>query len=250
MVFRVLPRGVPLTKRLFDIVVSSLAILLLSPLILLIGILIWIVDGRPVIFKQERPGLYGDVFTMYKFRTMRNPKRRGRQMPPDKRISRLGMFLRTTSMDELPELFNVLFGEMSFVGPRPLLVKYLKLYNEEQYRRHDVLPGITGWAQINGRNVQTWQQRFDFDICYVDNWTFWLDMKVLLRTAMIVLKREGVSPTGSVIKEEFTGNERPPKEDREKQYSTRLRQADLHPPVGAHQHSHGKPIFARTKLAR
>ena len=207
MVVKVLPHGVPWSKRLFDIVVSAVALIILSPIILLVALAVLILDGRPVIFKQDRPGIKGEVFQMYKFRTMRNPKTRGRQFPADKRISKCGAFLRKTSLDELPELFNVLKGEMSLVGPRPLLVRYLKRYNEEQLRRHDVLPGITGWAQINGRNVQSWEERFSYDVWYVDNWSFKLDIKILIKTVIIVLKREGVSPTNGKIMEEFMGLE-------------------------------------------
>lgn len=207
MVVKVLPHGVHWSKRLFDIVVSITALILSSPVILLVALVILIFDGRPVFFKQDRPGLKGEVFQMYKFRTMKSPKTRGRQLPADKRISKLGAILRKTSLDELPELWNVLRGEMSLVGPRPLLVRYLKRYTEEQLRRHDVLPGITGWAQINGRNVQSWEQRFKYDVWYVDNWSFWLDIKIILKTFIIVLKREGVSPTDGKIMEEFVGIE-------------------------------------------
>jgi hypothetical protein len=151
---------------------------------------------------------------MYKFRTMKCPKKRGRQFPVDKRISKLGAILRKTSLDELPELWNVLCGEMSLVGPRPLLVRYMKRYDEEQLRRHDVLPGITGWAQINGRNVQSWEQRFKYDVWYVDHWSFWLDIKILFKTIVIVLKREGVSPTNGKIMEEFMGIDKEEKEEK------------------------------------
>ena len=175
MVVKVLPHAVHWSKRLFDITISAIALILLSPVILLVALAIIVFDGRPVFFKQERPGLKGEVFQMYKFRTMKCPKKRGRQLPADRRISKLGAILRKTSLDELPELWNVLRGEMSLVGPRPLLVRYLKRYDEEQLRRHDVLPGITGWAQINGRNVQSWEQRFNYDIWYVDNWSFLLE---------------------------------------------------------------------------
>jgi lipopolysaccharide/colanic/teichoic acid biosynthesis glycosyltransferase len=203
----VLPEGVHWSKRLFDVVVSALLLILLSPVILLVAVAIWISDGAPIMFAQERPGLKGEVFTMYKFRTMRAPKRRGRRFPDEKRISKLGGILRHTSLDELPELWNVLRGEMSLIGPRPLLVRYLKHYDEEQIRRHDVLPGITGWAQINGRNVQTWDERFAHDLWYVDNWSFMLDLNILLKTLIIVVKREGVSPTDGTIMEEFKGRD-------------------------------------------
>lgn len=208
MVVKALPHGVHWSKRLFDIAVSAIALIILSPVILLVALAVLIFDGRPIFFKQERPGLKGEVFDMYKFRTMRNPKTRGRQFPADKRISKLGAILRKTSLDELPELWNVLRGEMSLVGPRPLLVRYMKRYNEQQLRRHDMLPGITGWAQINGRNVQSWEQRFNFDVWYVDNWSFLLDLRILFKTVIIVLKREGVSPTDGKIMEEFMGEEK------------------------------------------
>ena len=208
MVVKALPHGVQWSKRLFDIIVSVTALILFSPVILLVALAILIFDGRPIFFKQERPGLKGEVFQMYKFRTMKCPKTRGRKFPAEKRISKLGALLRKTSLDELPELWNVLRGEMSLVGPRPLLVRYLKRYNEEQLRRHDVLPGITGWAQINGRNVQTWEQRFTYDVWYVDHWNFLLDIKIILHTVIIVLKREGVSPTDGKIMEEFVGEEK------------------------------------------
>ena len=217
MVVKVLPHGVHWSKRLFDILVSVTALILSSPIILLVALTILIFDGRPIFFKQERPGLKGEVFQMYKFRTMKSPKTRGRQLPADKRISKLGAILRKTSLDELPELWNVLRGEMSLVGPRPLLVRYLKRYTEEQLRRHDVLPGITGWAQINGRNVQSWEQRFKYDVWYVDNWSFWLDIKIILKTVIIVLKREGVSPTDGKIMEEFVGVEREEKKTSDSQ---------------------------------
>jgi sugar transferase EpsL len=207
MVVKVLPHGVHWSKRIFDITISALALIILSPVILLVALAILIFDGRPIFFKQDRPGLKGEVFQMYKFRTMKCPKNRGRQLPADKRISKLGGILRKTSLDELPELWNVLRGEMSLVGPRPLLVRYLKRYNEEQLRRHDVLPGITGWAQINGRNVQSWEQRFSYDVWYVKNWSMWLDLKIIFKTIVIVLKREGVSPTDGKIMEEFMGTE-------------------------------------------
>ncbi len=217
MVVKVLPHGVHWSKRLFDITVSALALILLSPVILLVALAVLIFDGRPVFFKQERPGLKGEVFDMYKFRTMKSPKTRGRQFPADKRISKLGAILRKTSLDELPELWNVLRGEMSLVGPRPLLVRYLKRYNDEQIRRHDMLPGITGWAQINGRNVQTWEQRFRYDVWYVDNWSFLLDLKILIKTIIIVLKREGVSPTNGKIMDEFLGEEKVEKKNGDSQ---------------------------------
>ncbi|MCD6476515.1 MAG: sugar transferase [Anaerolineaceae bacterium] len=221
MVFKGLPEGIHWSKRLFDFVFAGLGLFLLSPIILIIAILILILEGRPVFFKQERPGLHGEIFAMYKFRTMKCLKKHGREFPPDKRISRIGAFLRITSLDELPELINVLRGEMSLVGPRPLLVQYLKRYSNHQNRRHDALPGITGWAQVNGRNVQTWEQRFDYDVWYVDNWSFLLDLEILLKTLIIVVKHDDVSPTDGKIMEEFQGNPRPPRHERIPMYAMR-----------------------------
>ena len=209
-----LPEGVHWSKRVFDFTIALIGLILLSPVFLIISALVLILDGRPILFKQEGQGLYGEIFAMYIFRTMKCLKNRGREFPPEKRISRMGAFLRITSLDELPELINVLKGEMSLVGPRPLLVKYLKRYDDEQYRRHNMLPGITGWAQVNGRNVQTWEQRFEYDVWYVDHWSFLLDLKIIFQTIVIVLKHEGVSPTDGVIMEEFQGNPRPPRTDR------------------------------------
>ena len=231
MVFKALPEGVHWSKRIFDFSVSAIGLLLLSPVILILSVLILILDGRPIFFKQERPGLNGEIFTMIKFRTMKCLKNHGREFPPEKRISRMGAFLRITSLDELPELINVLKGEMSLVGPRPLLVKYLKRYNDEQYRRHEMLPGITGWAQVNGRNVQTWEQRFEFDVEYVNQWSFWFDIKIILKTIKIVLKHEDVSPTGGVIMEEFQGNPRPPRHERIPLHAMRKRSKPLPQPA-------------------
>jgi len=203
--------GIPWEKRGFDLILSAVALLLLSPVLLLVSLLILLVDGRPVLFRQPRPGYKGKVFTLYKFRTMRNETdRRGRPLPDSQRVSRLGTILRLTSVDELPELFNILRGEMSLVGPRPLLVEYLDRYNAEQMRRHDVLPGLTGWAQINGRNAISWQEKFRLDVWYVDNWSFWLDLKIIFLTFWKVLKREGISQPGRTTTEYFTGN--PPEE--------------------------------------
>jgi len=203
--------GIPWEKRGFDLILSAVALLLLSPVLLLVSLLILLVDGRPVLFRQPRPGYKGKVFTLYKFRTMRNETdRRGRPLPDSQRVSRLGTILRLTSVDELPELFNILRGEMSLVGPRPLLVEYLERYNAEQMRRHDVLPGLTGWAQINGRNAISWQEKFRLDVWYVDNWSFWLDLKIIFLTFWKVLKREGISQPGRTTTEYFTGN--PPEE--------------------------------------
>jgi len=163
--------------------------------------------GRPVLFRQQRPGLRGKPFTLYKFRTMRDARTAsGELLPDDLRLTTFGKWLRSTSLDELPELFNVLKGEMSLVGPRPLLMEYLPRYSPEQARRHEVKPGITGWAQVNGRNALTWEEKFRMDVWYVDHWNLWLDMKIVLLTIWKVLKREGISAEGSATMPVFTGN--------------------------------------------
>ena len=163
--------------------------------------------GRPIFFRQLRPGYKGKTFNIYKFRTMTNKKdKEGNLLTDEERLVGVGKFIRSTSLDELPQLFNILKGEMSFVGPRPLLVEYLPLYNERQKRRHDVKPGITGWAQINGRNAISWEQKFEYDVWYVENQSFWLDMKILLMTFLKVIKRSDVSSASSATMEKFTGN--------------------------------------------
>ena len=198
---------VPIIKRLFDLLLTIPGLALITPLLLLVTFLVWLIEGRPILFQQQRPGLGGNIFTVYKFRTMREAVGRdGRPLPDAERISPLGHFLRATSLDELPELFNILRGEMSLVGPRPLLVQYLERYSPEQARRHDILPGITGWAQINGRNALTWEDKFRLDVWYVDNWSLWLDIKILALTMWKVLKREGISQPGQATAEEFMGN--------------------------------------------
>ncbi len=195
-------------KRIFDVLVSLLALILLFPILLTLSILILIFHGSPILFTQQRPGFQGQPFLIYKFRTMRNGKdASGNPLPDADRLTPLGRFLRATSLDELPELFNVLRGEMSLVGPRPLLMQYLPRYSAEQARRHDMLPGITGWAQINGRNALNWQEKFKLDIWYVDHWSFWLDIKILFLTLWKVLKREGISQPGHATAEEFMGND-------------------------------------------
>lgn len=200
----------PVSKRFFDLTLSTLLLILLSPVIGLIALLVRWQHGSPVLFKQQRPGYKGRPFYIYKFRTMTNARGADGQLLPDEaRLTRLGRFLRATSLDELPELFNVLRGEMSLVGPRPLLMRYLPRYNAEQMRRHDVLPGITGWAQINGRNAITWDEKFAYDLWYVDHWSFWLDLKILALTLWKVLKREGISQPGHATVEEFKGNKPP-----------------------------------------
>jgi lipopolysaccharide/colanic/teichoic acid biosynthesis glycosyltransferase len=174
---------------------------------LLISIAVAVRHGFPILFRQERPGYKEEIFTIYKFRTMldRNDAR-GNPLPDENRLTKLGRFLRTTSLDELPELINVLKGEMSLVGPRPLLISYLPLYNAEQSRRHEVLPGITGWAQVHGRNILTWQEKFALDVWYVDHWSLWLDIKIISMTIVKVLRREGISQPGRATSEPFKGN--------------------------------------------
>jgi sugar transferase EpsL len=201
-----LPPGVPVTKRFFDLLTTSLGLVIISPLLGILALITLLTEGRPVMFRQPRAGLRGAVFYIYKFRTMREIyDEQGRLLPDDRRISKLGKFLRAASLDELPELINVLRGEMSLVGPRPLLARYLERYNPEQMRRHQTLPGITGWAQINGRNTLTWEDRFQLDVWYVDHWSFGLDIKILALTLWKVIKREGISEPGQVTMTEFMG---------------------------------------------
>ena len=200
-------KSVPVSKRILDISVALPGIVILSPLYLLVALLIALSYGSPIIFRQRRPGYCGRPFYVLKFRTMNNTLDQNNNLLPDsERITRLGHFLRSYSLDELPELFNVLRGEMSLVGPRPLLMQYLERYSPEQARRHEVLPGITGWAQINGRNALTWEEKFKLDVWYVDHWTLGLDIKILLTTAIKVLRREGINQPGHATAEEFMGN--------------------------------------------
>lgn len=193
-------------KRGMDIVASTLLLVLLSPILLIISIVIRINMGSPVFFRQVRAGLYGRPFTILKFRTMVDAfDQNGCPLPDEKRLTPLGRFLRSTSLDELPELVNVLRGDMSLVGPRPLLVEYLDRYTPEQARRHEVKPGITGWAQVNGRNALTWEEKFKLDVWYVDNWSLWLDLKILWLTCIAVVTRKGISAEGHATMPEFTG---------------------------------------------
>lgn len=194
-------------KRSIDIVVSLLGLSALSPLLVLLCVLELVFHGWPPFFVQERPGRGGRIFKMLKFRTMTNERDAAGDLLPDaQRLTRFGQFLRKTSLDELPELFNVLLGDMSLVGPRPLLVRYLERYSEEQARRHEVRPGITGLAQVRGRNAIGWPERLALDVEYVDNWSLLLDMRILIETFGVVLKREGVSAEGFVTMHEFMGN--------------------------------------------
>ena len=198
-------------KRLFDVVVSVVALILLFPILLVVAWLVRRYLGSPVLFRQVRPGLNGKLFEMIKFRTMRDAfDHSGNPLPDSARMTRLGSFLRSSSLDELPGLWNVLKGDMSLVGPRPLLVEYLPLYSPAQARRHDVKPGITGWAQVNGRNAISWEQKFQYDIWYVENQSFWLDCKIIALTLKKVFVREGISAEGEVTMSKFLG-EKPPR---------------------------------------
>ena len=196
-----------LVKRLIDITISLIALIFLLPLMLLIYLLVIINLGSPAFFLQERVGKDNKIFKMIKFRTMKNSTdKNGNLLSDNERVTKFGSFLRSFSLDELPELINILKGDMSLVGPRALLVKYLGLYNDEQIRRHEVLPGLTGWAQINGRNSITWSEKFKLDVWYVDNWSLWLDIKIFFLTFWKVLKREGINQSESVTMEYFNGS--------------------------------------------
>jgi len=204
---RLLLPGVPLSKRILDLSITLVGLILISPVLVLIALLVQIIHGSPVLFRQVRPGYRGRLFELYKFRSMTEARDiQGRLLPDEQRLTRWGRFLRATSLDELPELLNVLRGEMSLIGPRPLLVQYLERYTPEQARRHEVLPGITGWAQVNGRNVLTWEDKFHLDVWYVNHWSFWLDLKILSLTLWKVLTREGISQVGHATAREFMGS--------------------------------------------
>jgi sugar transferase EpsL len=193
-------------KRVFDFIVSLIALIILSPVILVVAILVRYKLGSPVLFKQQRPGLHGKPFYLYKFRTMTEERdEKGELLPDHLRLTPFGQFLRKYSLDELPQLFNVLKGDISLVGPRPLLMEYLELYTPEQARRHEVKPGITGWAQVNGRNAISWEEKFKLDVWYVDNHSFWLDLRILFLTVIKVFKSEGINHVGHVTMEKFTG---------------------------------------------
>ena len=196
-----------MTKTLFDKTLALILIILFSPLYVAVSLLIWWKMGTPVLFRQKRPGLHSKIFEIYKFRTMTDEKdENGNLLPDEQRLVGIGKFIRSTSLDELPQLFNVLKGDMSFVGPRPLLIEYLPLYNERQKKRHDVKPGITGWAQVNGRNAISWEQKFEYDVWYVEHQSFWLDMKILWMTFLKVVKRSDISSNTSATMEKFTGS--------------------------------------------
>jgi sugar transferase EpsL len=198
----------PLSKRLFDIIAALIGLIILSPVILLTAILVRVFLGTPILFRQQRPGYKGHPFFIYKFRTMTDRlSPDGSLLPDSERLTPFGRFLRSLSLDEFPELFNILRGEMSFVGPRPLLMQYLPLYSPEQARRHDVFPGLTGWAQVNGRNAIDWPTRFKLDVWYVDHWSFWLDIRIILMTIGKALKPTGINQEGQATVEYFTGND-------------------------------------------
>lgn len=195
-------------KRVLDFVLSLIAIIVLSPVYLIVAILVRTKLGSPIIFTQERPGKDEKIFKMYKFRSMTDERdENGNRLPDEIRLTKFGKALRSTSLDELPELFNILKGDMSIVGPRPLLVKYLPLYNEHQRHRHDVRPGFTGWAQCNGRNAISWEEKYDLDVYYVKHLSFFLDVKIIFKTIKTVFYKEGISSETSVTMEEFRGNQ-------------------------------------------
>ena len=194
-------------KRVMDIMGAIIGLALLAPVLLVVWLMIRCKMGSPVLFRQTRPGVNGRPFKMIKFRTMRDANAHGgRPLPDAERLTSLGLFLRSSSLDELPELWNVLKGDMSLVGPRPLLIEYLPLYSPEQARRHDVRPGVTGWAQVNGRNAISWEEKFELDAWYVDNRTLWLDLTIIWLTIRKVLKRDGISAAGEATMPKFTGN--------------------------------------------
>lgn len=196
-----------LIKPILDFILAFLLIIIFSPIILIVALLIKLKLGSPILFTQERPGLNGKIFRIYKFRTMSDERdSKGDLLSDELRLKGFGKFIRKSSLDELPQLFNVLKGEMSFVGPRPLLVEYLKLYNQEQAKRHNVKPGITGWAQVNGRNTISWEEKFKLDVYYVEHISFMLDCKILYMTFFKVLKRKDINSNTNITMEKFTGN--------------------------------------------
>ena len=195
-------------KRFQDFICALTAIIILSPVLFIIAVLVYFKFGTPILFKQKRPGINGEIFEIYKFRTMTNEDDKGILLPDDVRLTAFGKKLRSTSLDELPELWNILKGDMSVVGPRPLLVEYLTIYNKKQARRHEVRPGITGLAQINGRNAISWTEKFSWDIKYIDNISFIGDWKIILKTIFVVLNKAGINSKGSATMEKFTGEEK------------------------------------------
>jgi lipopolysaccharide/colanic/teichoic acid biosynthesis glycosyltransferase len=201
----------PVGKRLFDLIVTTSVMPIVLPVIAGLALVVWAVHGSPIFFTQQRPGLYGRPFMLVKFRTMMNAcDPEGRPLPDAERLTRFGRFLRSTSLDELPELLNVVRGDMSLVGPRPLLMEYLDEYTPEQHRRHKVLPGITGWVQVNGRNALTWEQKFALDLWYVEHHSLWLDITILFKTVWKVLIRDGINQPGQTTSEFFTRSSKLP----------------------------------------
>ena len=195
-------------KRLIDVTGALIGLIVLSPILLFVAVVIRFKLGSPVLFRHKRPGLHGKPFELIKFRTMTDElDENGKLLPDSERLPAFGRFLRSTSMDELPELLSVLKGDMSLVGPRPLMMKYLPRYTAEQARRHEVKPGLTGWAQVNGRNAASWERKFELDVWYVDNWNLWLDFKIILMTLIAVIKREGITQPGQATASEFMGTE-------------------------------------------
>lgn len=198
-------------KRLFDLALAVPGLVALLPVLALVALLVRVRLGGPVLFRQVRPGLHGEPFTIYKFRTMTDARDAdGNPLPDGERLTKFGKFLRASSLDELPELWNVIRGDMSLVGPRPLLMQYLERYTQEQARRNEVLPGITGWAQVNGRNAVSWEERFELDVWYVDQHTLWLDIRTLVKTLVKVFRREGISAAGEATMQEFFQNSEQP----------------------------------------
>ena len=207
MTIRLRVEGVTISKRIIDVALTLIGGLVLLPFVMLIALAVYLSVGAPILFRQKRPGMAGLPFEMYKFRTMLEGfDEQGNPLPDGQRLTRVGRFLRSLSLDELPSLWNVLRGEMSLVGPRPLLMRYLERYSPEQARRHEVLPGITGWAQVNGRNALTWEDKFRLDVWYVDHQSLWLDFRILLMTVWKVLRREGISQEGHATADEFMGS--------------------------------------------
>ncbi len=205
-------KGIPLSKRIFDVALTLIGGIVALPLGAIIALLVRLFLGHPVLFRQPRPGYRGLPFTLYKFRTMKDLRGPDGNLRPDaERLTPLGRFLRALSLDEIPELYNVLLGQMSLVGPRPLLMQYLDRYTSNQARRMLALPGLTGWAQINGRNNVSWEDKFALDVWYVDHWSFWLDIRILLMTPFKVLRREGINQPGNATAVEFMGSSRPVK---------------------------------------
>lgn len=195
-----------MTKRWLDFLIALFLFVALSPLLLIVGVAVWLRLGWPVIYRHQRPGLGGELFTLYKFRSMSDGRdANGQPLPDEQRLTRFGRWLRSASIDELPSLLNVLKGDMSIVGPRPLLVEYLPLYNERQARRHEARPGITGWAQVNGRNAISWDEKLELDVWYVDNRSLWLDLRICAMTISKVFLRQGISQPGEATMKKFTG---------------------------------------------